>query len=50
MGNHNTEKKKSEVLLWPASSSHVWVLAWEAAWNLEEKRELGEKDETKTKV
>jgi hypothetical protein len=24
-----------------ASGPHVWVLAWEESWNLEEKRELG---------
>jgi hypothetical protein len=35
-----------------ARSSHVWVRAWEASWNLEEKRELGgtRKDGTKTLV
>jgi hypothetical protein len=40
------------ILLRPASSPHIWVLAWEASWNLEEKRELGgaRKDGTKTLV
>lgn len=28
-------------MLWLASGSNVWVLTWEAFWNLEEKRELG---------
>jgi hypothetical protein len=37
-------------LLLPASSSHVWVLAWEAAWTLEEKRELGDARENETKT
>ena len=39
-------------LLRPTSGPHVWVLAWEASWNLEEKRELGgaRKDGTKTLV
>ena len=39
-------------LLSSTSGSHVWVLAWEASWNLEEKRELGgaRKDGTKTLV
>ena len=35
-----------------ASGPHVWVLAWEATWNLEEKRELGgvRKNKIKTSV
>jgi hypothetical protein len=33
-------------LLWPASGSHVWVLVWEASWNLEETRGLGYTRET----
>jgi hypothetical protein len=33
-----------------ASGSHVWVLAWKAAWNLEEKRELGDARENGTKT
>ena len=37
-------------LLRPASGSHVWVLAWEASWNLEEKRELGGARENGTKT
>ena len=35
------ESEHSHVAAGPASGSHVWVLAWEASWNLEEKRELG---------
>jgi hypothetical protein len=39
-------------MLRPASGPHVWVLAREASWNLEEKRELGDsgKNGTKTSV
>jgi hypothetical protein len=37
-------------LLRPASGPHVWVLAWEASWNLEEKRELGGSREKGTKT
>jgi hypothetical protein len=39
-------------VLGPARGPRVWVLAWEASWNLEEKRELGgvRKNETKTSV
>jgi hypothetical protein len=39
-------------LLRPTSGPRVWVLAWEASWNLEEKRELSgtRKDGTKTLV
>jgi hypothetical protein len=33
-----------------AAGSHVWVLAWEASWNLEEKRELGGGRENGTKT
>jgi hypothetical protein len=38
------------LLLRSASGPRVWVLAWEASWNLEEKRELGgaRKNGTKT--
>ena len=40
------------VLLRLASGPHVWVLAWEPSWNLEEKRELGgaRKNGTKASV
>ena len=37
-------------LLRPASGPHVWVLAWEASWNLEEKRELGDSRENGAKT
>ena len=40
----------SAPVLRPSSGSHVWVRAWEASWNLEEKRELGGARENGTKT
>jgi hypothetical protein len=44
------DSKSEEQVLRPASGPRVWVLAWEASWNLEEKRELGGARENGTKT